>query len=349
MRLPNTLRRMGHMTSRAEWPTLAEHLPDIRTAIDGASHIACIAHKDADADSLGSALAVTLALRNAGKRVDAIVPEPMPRGLAHLPGIDTVLVAREDVEQHHYDLVLTFDCPTLARFGDKQDIVSSAPMSIVFDHHVSNDNFGKLHVVEVTASATGQIAAALLQGLGYPITPEIADNLYAALFTDTGGFRHENTTYDALALGAELVGLGANAPLIALKSYKSRTLPQVLLTARVLDGLQHDERKTLFWSSVTSTMMDDLHADLQDAEGIIDELQSIDTMELAVLFKEVSPTLTRVSVRSRHPHDAAALCGGFGGGGHRRAAGAEIPLSLSDAREAFLAAAKQLMAKALTE
>ncbi len=337
------------MTSRAEWPTLTAHLQDIRSAIDGADHIACVAHKDADADSLGSALAVTLALRDAGKHADAVVPEPMPRGLAHLPGIDTVLVEKSAVDRQRYDLVLTFDCPTLARFGDKKDLVAQAPMSIVFDHHVSNDNFGKLHVVEVTASATGQIAAALLTGLGYPITPSIADNLYAALFTDTGGFRHENTTYDALALGAELVGLGANAPLIALKSYKSRTLPQVLLTARVLDGLQHDARGALFWSSVTASMMSDLHADLQDAEGIIDELQSIDTMELAVLFKEVSPTLTRVSVRSRHPHDAAALCSKFGGGGHRRAAGAEIPLSLNEAREQFLAAAEQLLALAVAQ
>ncbi len=337
------------MTSRAEWPTLSAHLQEIRAAIDGASHIACVAHKDADADSLGSALAVTLALRNAGKHVDAIVPEPMPRGLAHLPGIETVLVDRADVDREQYDLVLTFDCPTLARFGDKKELVASAPMSIVFDHHVSNDNFGKLHVVEVTASATGQIAAALLTGLGYTITPAIADNLYAALFTDTGGFRHENTTYDALALGAELVGLGANAPLVALKSYKSRTLPQVLLTARVLDGLQHDAKGALFWSSVTSTMMSELNADLQDAEGIIDELQSIDTMELAVLFKEVSPTLTRVSVRSRHPHDAAALCSQFGGGGHRRAAGAEIPQPLTEARETFLAAAGHLMAQAVAQ
>lgn len=315
-------------------------LPDIRAALDGATAIACVAHKDADADSLGSALAMVLALRNAGKEAVAVVPSPLPKGVSYLPGFDDVIVGRHP----ECDLVMTFDCPVLERFGDQADFVASAPAVIVIDHHASGRPFGTCRVIEASASATGQMVAALLDGLGYLITPDIANNLYAALFTDTGGFRHDNTTQAALALGAELVGRGANAPYIALKSYKSKSVTQVRLTASVVAALESSEDGTLIWSSVTRKRLEDAGATLEDAEGIIDELQSIDTMGIAILFKEAGPSTTKMSVRTRAPYDAVAICSPFGGGGHVRAAGAEFPLPIAEAADKVLKVARDVWA-----
>jgi bifunctional oligoribonuclease and PAP phosphatase NrnA len=77
-----------------------------------------------------------------------------------------------------------------------------------------------------------------------------------------------------------------------------------------------------------------------ESEGVIDQLQSVDTMQIAVLFKEMSPALTKVSVRTRDEYDATALCIPFGGGGHHRAAGAELQMPLAAAHEAVLALAR---------
>ena len=165
---------------------------------------------------------------------------------------------------------------------------------------------------------------------GAPISPSVATNLYAALFTDTGGFRHENTTEAALRLAATLVAAGADPGWVALKSYKSRSLAQVRLEGMAVADLHSEMGGRLLWSEVSRSMLEQAGADLQDSEGIIDALQSIGTMEIAVLFKETPTGRSKISVRTREPFDATDVCTPFGGGGHRRAAGAEFADSLPD-------------------
>ena len=202
------------------------------------------------------------------------------------------------------------------------------------DHHVSNEGFGTINLIEATASATGQVVHRLLTSIGAPITADVATNLYAALFTDTGGFRHENTTEAALRLGADLVAAGANPGWVALKSYKSRSVPQIKLEGLAVARLHTEFEGRLVWSQITQEMLDEAGADMMESEGVIDQLQSIDTMAIALLFKENSPGVTKVSVRTRDPYDATAVCTPFGGGGHHRAAGAELrePLAVFEPR-----------------
>jgi phosphoesterase RecJ-like protein len=99
----------------------------------------------------------------------------------------------------------------------------------------------------------------------------------------------------------------------------------------------------LLWSEVTASMLQETGADLQDAEGIIDALQSIATMRIAILFKEHSADRSKISVRSRDPIDATEVCTPFGGGGHRRAAGAEFGDALPLAERKVLDVARRLI------
>jgi bifunctional oligoribonuclease and PAP phosphatase NrnA len=297
--------------------------------LERARVIACLPHKDADADSLGSALGFALAMRSMGRDMRVVVPSPLPRMLEYLPGFDTI---SEDAGA--IDALFTFDCATVARFGDKQDLIRHTDTVVNIDHHVSNEAFGTINLIEATASATGQVVHRLLTTLGAPITADVATNLYAALFTDTGGFRHENTTETALRLGADLVAAGADPGWVALKSYKSRSVPQIKLEGLAVARLHTEFDGRLVWSQITQAMLDEAGADMMESEGVIDQLQSIDTMEIALLFKENSPGVTKVSVRTRDPYDATALCRPFGGGGHHRAAGAELhePLAVFEPR-----------------
>jgi phosphoesterase RecJ-like protein len=97
----------------------------------------------------------------------------------------------------------------------------------------------------------------------------------------------------------------------------------------------------LAWAKVTRRMLKEANAMMAESEGIIDTLNSIAGLELAILFKEVSDSLTKISIRSRGAVDAAALCASFGGGGHIRAAGAEIERPMDEAVRMVLAAAKE--------
>jgi phosphoesterase RecJ-like protein len=321
------------------WPRLEEVIDPIRRIVDGAERITCLAHKDADADSLGSALGFALALRASGKHVRVVVPEPLPRLLVHLPGFETVETGGAPLG----DMVFTFDCATLGRFGERRAEVEAATTVVNIDHHLSNTAFGSINLVDASASATGEVVYRMLTMLGAPISAPVATNLYAALLTDTGGFRHENTTEGALLLGAALVAAGADPGWVALKSYKSRSLEQVRLEGLSIAGMHSELGGCLLWSEVTGVMLDQTGADMQDAEGIIDALQSIGSMEIAILFKETTPDRIKISVRTREPFDATDVCTPFGGGGHRRAAGAEIGEALPDARRMVLEVARRLI------
>ena len=325
-------------TTTTRFSAVEEVAGDIRALIERSQDIVCLAHKDADADSLGSALAFAQALRAMGKTPHPVVPDPVPFLLDYLPGFDTL-----EKDPAGIDAIFTFDCATVERFGEKRSLLESDIPVVNVDHHQSNTMYGTINLVEPGASASGQVTYRLLRALGAEIPPAAATNLYAALLTDTGGFRHENTDEAALRLGADLVALGADPAWVALKSYKSHTVSALKLEGMAVAALRTELAGRLIWSEVTEEMLRSAGADMQQSEGVIDVLQSIDTMQLAVLFKQTRPGTTKVSVRSRDSLDASELCIPFGGGGHHRAAGAELAMDLAGAEAAVLPLARRMV------
>jgi len=300
-----------------------------------------VGHKDADADSLGSVLAMADALRLRGKRPYPWVPPPAPRLLRFLPGFEHVNRAEAPDDA----VVLAFDAGSPGRFGELGARIERAPTVVVVDHHRSNTGFGDVALVDPDAAATGELLLRLLQALALPISPAAATNLYAALLTDTGGFRHDNTTAAVLRAGAELAELGADPGWVARMAYKSLPLTTLRLHASVAADARVECQGRLCWSEVTALALAHAGAAIEETEGLIDILQSLDTMVVAVLLKEAGPRLTKVSVRTREGVEAHLMMAGLGGGGHARAAGAELALPLPEARELVLAAARAAAAE----
>ena len=326
------------MNDSHAWPAFEEVIGDIRACLDQTQVLGCLAHKDADADSLGSALGFAHAMRALGKTVHVMVPSPYPRLLEYLPGFETIQADPAPV-----NLLFTFDCATAARFGELQPLLAQAKTVVNVDHHATSEGFGTVNLVDPGASATGQVVFKLLAALEAPLDKDIATNLYAALFTDTGGFRNENTDETVLQLGAKLLGYGVDGGWVAQKCYRSRSVARVRLEGIATSNIETRNDGAIVFAEVTQAMLSETGADMQEAEGIIDHLQSVDSMKIAVLFKEVGPGLTKISVRTRDAIDATEICTPFGGGGHRRAAGAEINKPLSEAKPAVLQVAERLL------
>jgi bifunctional oligoribonuclease and PAP phosphatase NrnA len=319
---------------------VTETLDRVRELIEQHDEILIFGHKDADGDTLGCSLAFAEALRAMGKEVWVLIPPPLPNDMyGWLPGWDMIV----DSPPEHADpgLVLFFDAGNMERSGSAVKHIASHATIVNVDHHLSNSMFGDVNVIDAEASAVGQMVLEMFEEFGWRITPSIATNLYVALLTDTGGFRHENTTAKALEDGARLARHGADPGDIATMVYKSRPLTTLRLQALSVASMQVEVGGRLAWAKVTRRMLKEAEAVMSESEGIIDTLNSIAGLDLAILFKEVSGTLTKISVRSRGSIDAASLCGKFGGGGHLRAAGAEIRMPLRDTVPAVLAAAKE--------
>ena len=326
---------------------LKELFSQVGGLLDAHDEILIFGHKDADGDTLGCSLAFAEALRTVGKKVWVIIPPPVPQMYDWLPGYDHIVErppAGADPQ-----LVLFFDAGNMERSGTAVRHIASHATIVNIDHHPSNSRFGDINVIDPSASAVGQMVMELLDHLEYRITQTMAVNLYVALLTDTGGFRHENTTPKALEDAARLAHLGADPGHIATQVYKMRPETTLKLSGLALATMRIELQGRLAWAKVTRRMLREAGAVMAESEGIIDTLNSIAGLELAILFKEVSSDLTKISVRSRGAVDAAALCASFGGGGHVRAAGAEIEKPMEEAVRLVLTAAKEAIGAASSQ
>jgi len=273
-----------------------------------------------------------------------VIPHPLPAMYAWLPGFDEV--RERPPANADPGLVLFFDAGNIERSGSGVNRIASHAKIVNVDHHGSNTRFGDLNIIEPDASAVGEMVIPMLERFGWKITPTIATNLYTALMTDTGGFRHENTTAACLEASAKLARLGAEPGHIATMVYKSSPPTTLRLNALAIASMQVDLDGRLAWAKVTRRMLREAGAVMAESEGVIDTLNSIAGLDLAIIFKEIGERMTKISVRSRGAVDAAAFCAEFGGGGHLRAAGAEIDKPMPDAVNLVLAAAEEAIADA---
>lgn len=314
---------------------------EIRRLIERSHQVVVISHKDADGDTLGSALAMAEVVRVMGKQVATRVPPPVPQQYHFLPGFETV---NQEERGGPPDLVLVVDASNLERLSDTLGTLPEGTPIVNIDHHVSNTRFGTLNLVVPDASSTAEVVFDLLDELHVPVTSTIATNLYVGVLTDTGGFRHENTTFRVLEIAADLVRHGANPSDLAARIYKSQKLTTLRLLALVLGatmGFDCDDR--LVYAAVPQDLLRKAAARMDETEGLIDMLNSVEGLELAILFKEIEPRLTKISVRSRGAANANNLAAVFGGGGHAKAAGAELEMPLKQAMDVFLAEARKML------
>ena len=313
--------------------------PRIWEVIEKSSVLTAVTHKDADGDTLGSALALAHALEPLGKSVPVLSSPPVPEAWWFLPGFEQV---NRHVAPAHAP-VFVFDASDARRAGTYETVVMQATVVVNIDHHVSNTGFGLINLVLVDASSTGELVYDLLKAWKISIPPAAASCLYTTILSDTGGFRHDNTSARALQAAAELVQLGADPVKMARGLFKSRPASTLRMQGRILQGLHFEFGDRLVWGSISQAQLRDSGATTDQADSAIDQLNTLRGQELAILFKEAGPKLTKVSIRSRDQVDAAELAAKFGGGGHRRAAGIEMAMPLRDAESKVLAEVRSRM------
>lgn len=312
-----------------------------------ARRVMTVCHRDPEADALGSALGLALALEAKGARVNAVCADVVPAMYDFMPQIDRFLTGPEaDLDP---DLIVVCDCGDLERIGsvltDHAELFSRVPI-LDIDHHGSNPHFGSVDWVDPGAAATCEMVALLLPhlGLGFDaLDGDITQNLTAGLVIDTANFQHPNTTPRTLRVASELRAAGAELPEIARRIYRSKPNAQLRLFGRVLARLQSSMDGRLVWSTLTPDDLEAAGATLQMTEGLIDLLAQSATAEVAILFKDQG-TQSRISVRTRDGGvDAISLTATYGGGGHARAAGATLELAIEPAQAAVLAEATKLL------
>jgi phosphoesterase RecJ-like protein len=293
------------------------------------------AHISPDGDSIGSCLALCMALDSLGRKALIYSRDPVPKQYRFLPGHERIISDVREVAELDPVLVL-LDCNGPERAGLEG---IAFRRSIVVDHHETQNVFGDVRWIDPEAAATGLMVYFLIKGLGVRITGDMAVNLYAAIAVDTGTFRYSNTTPEVLRICAALVDCGAEPHLISEALYESWERKRFDLLVLALNTLEI--RSGVAMAHVTKAMFNKTGTKPGDTETFSNFARRIGTIRISSLFRELDGGEWKVSLRSKGDVNVARIAELFGGGGHKNAAGYTIKADLKTAKGALLKASRK--------
>jgi phosphoesterase RecJ-like protein len=297
-------------------------------------------HIRPDGDALGSETVMFEVLKSLGKDVRVCNAFAVPPNLRFLDphkrlaqlGVDITAEQLQDRE-----VLIVVDTSAWAQLGAMADVIRNMKaIKVVIDHHVSGDDLGAEEFKGTSAEAAGRLVVEAADQLGVPMTPEIARPAFVALTTDTGWFRFSSTTAETFRLAARLVEAGAMPDQLYKSLYETDSHARLQLIGRALSQTQTELGGRLIYTWLT---LDDFEASTalpSDSEDIINMTLAVGGTEVAVIFVEQQTGGFKISFRSRCDVDCAKLAQKFGGGGHKKAAGAFLDEPLAIAREKIL-------------
>lgn len=308
--------------------------PEITSKIKASDRIAITSHIMPDGDNVGSCLALYNALKKAGKSVRYVLDDEVPKIYRFLKGSEN---AERPGAYESFDLVIALDCGDVKRLG-KSAVYLDNNFVVNMDHHISNSEYGAINLIDVKASATGEIIYELIKQLGIELDKEISECLYTAIVTDTGQFQYSNTTTETHRIAGELIDNGVNVSRLFELIYQNNSKEKVVLMKTVLSSLEFFHNDSISCISLSLAQMKEANAKEEDSDGMINLARDIECVEVAVFLKELEPGRIKVGLRSKKLIDVAEVSGQFGGGGHVRAAGCTINGTISEARDMIIAA-----------
>jgi bifunctional oligoribonuclease and PAP phosphatase NrnA len=296
-------------------------------------------HENPDGDGIGAAIALAAHLRASGKEARIIVTPVLPGNLLFLDPEGWV----EAFEPGgvHADLAAWPDAWLLIDASEPHRMGALFPAFEVtraeracLDHHLKDVPKGfDAEFTDPTASASAELVYDLVRPrIGGDLPPVMAQALYAGLVSDTGNFRHSNSTPKIHHAAADLIAQGVHPARTYNALYQTATPSKLRLFGRAMGGLQLRSGGRFAFLSVTRADLAACGATHEDLDDLVEEPRKLKGVEVAALFSETADGRAKVSLRSRERVDVNAVCRQFGGGGHRLASGAKVSLPL----EAFI-------------
>jgi bifunctional oligoribonuclease and PAP phosphatase NrnA len=326
-----------------------DNLQAFKSFISHPKRAVIVTHFKPDADALGSSLGLAGFLKKKGHVVQIITPSDYPGFLSWMPGNEDVISlsttskepekkAAEAISQA--DVIFCLDFSSLNRINELGDMVrGSEATKVLIDHHLEPESFADFEQWNPNAASTAGLVFELIQDLNedHLITPPIANCLYAGLMTDTGGFRHNNTTQKEFLIASELVSLGANPSEVARQIYDTNSIERLRMTGYVLSQklVPLPEYSTAY-IALSRDELKKFGSQTGDTEGLVNYGLSINKIRFAVLMYDRKEEI-KLSFRSIGDFSVNEFARKhFEGGGHKNAAGGSSKLSLEDTLKKFL-------------
>ncbi len=303
---------------------------NINNIIYNSKKIVLSTHEKPDADGLGSAIAFYYYLQSINKQVKIIQPSHFPNECKIIDPESIVETYSNENKKYieSSDLVILFDVGHIKRSKQISEIAINTNIDIISIDHHKNDNtdFFKEFFIDVEAPATGFLVWKYLKSLNLktPWDIKISNALYAALMTDTGSFRYDNTTPIVHDMASELLSYGVKPYEIYVEFYEKRSLSQLRLFSYVLNNLKFALSNSVCYCILEKTVFDKTNSKVSDTDGFTEFLRTIDKVEISCMITEQEDNVFRVNFRSKGKFIINDIASKFGGGGHKFAAGCKI-------------------------
>ena len=303
-----------------------------------------VGHISPDGDCISSQMAMRALLLKMGKIVHLANAGPFDRSeIAHLRA-DFLNHIDEDLHKRN-PVVVVVDCSARERLGHLANELEGLT-TVIFDHHSSGEQFGSYRYIIPQSVSTTLIIMQVFKALDIVITEEIAEHLFFGFATDTGFFRFINAYRgETLRMAAELVDLGVSPNMMNTKMTGGKNLSYVKYLGKLIDRSESFFEGKLMTSSSFLTDKGQFITTDKPSDALYSMLLSVKGVEVVLFFKEVSETTTEVGFRASHQShiDVGALAESFGGGGHKKAAGATVQQPLKTVRKNLLEAVENLI------
>lgn len=297
----------------------------ILQAIKDAKNILITSHKDPDADSIGSILGLSDAIKSVNKNIRLVCKDEVPEYLSFLKGSQKIIKTDfSEFDFSKFNLVFALDSSRWSQVvGAEPEYDFSDSKVIVIDHHASNAGYGTINLVDKTSTSTCEIIYKLLQDLKLPITKDSAEAILTGMIGDTGSFRYPGLSAETFAIASDLIKKGAKRDKINFELYFNVEFNEIKYLSAILDKAVLDTKNKIIWSAISN----EIYKKFDEPEGSNFAgvfFQTIKDTEIGVFMVEKEKDILDVSFRSRKSIDASKIAVELGGGGHKKAAGAKL-------------------------
>jgi phosphoesterase RecJ-like protein len=314
---------------------LNDTIKSIATIMKDLDGILIFPHMNMDGDALGSSTALCLALRSLGKKAYVMINEPVPKNLDFL---ECGCTTNDDSVLDDVQLSVMVDCNGLDRIQGREEVWKRGRLKGCIDHHATKakDMRYDFSRVEPKSAAAGEIIYNIIKALGVTIDLDMANAIFTAITTDTGNFQHSNTTSRSHEIAGHLYKIeGFNSKAISALIYDRRSKNAIRMESKVLENLNFYADGKLVVGRVTQDLLRECECTMDEADGIIQKMMSIDGVEGACLFKETDHSI-RASLRGRSYANMEKAAAKYGGGGHMLAAGCSFYAPMPEVEELFI-------------
>jgi len=302
-------------------------------------------HQNPDPDSIGSALAFYEVLIKMGKFVDIVCPTRISFSTLSILKNFNKIKTEVDFSSFNfsgYDLFLILDSSSWDMVAGERKFLPNIS-TIVIDHHITDEKFGDLNLVDTKITSTGEMVYLILKDWNVEITPQVANCILAAILGDTGAFRFPRTTSRTLRIAANLMDKGADKDDLVFRIYQSQPQEAIKFYAEVLKRAKVDKRGKFFWSAIPFSIYKGFSNGYLRESAANLFCQNVDKTEFGFIIVEERKNHVSVSFRSRSGLNVAKIAKSLGGGGHVYAAGAKIDnISFQKAVDSILSRARKL-------